>query len=87
MWFQSQGSQLYINPRNGAQLGVGNKTNRGYLGCANEVYTPNRVSLNTLAPGNYVCVVTSEGRVSQFRVNAILGGSPRTLRIGYTTWE
>jgi hypothetical protein len=87
LWFQAQGSQLYLNPRNGAQIGVGNKTNRGYIGCANEVYSPNRVSLNTLAPGNYVCVVTSDGRVSQFRVNAILGGSPKTLRIGYTTWE
>jgi hypothetical protein len=87
-WFQAQTStQLFINPRNGAQIGVGNKTNRGYVGCANEVYSPNRVALNTLAPGNYICAVTSDGRVAQFRINAILGGTPKTLRIGYTTWE
>jgi hypothetical protein len=88
LWFQAQTStQLFINPRNGAQIAVGDKSNRGYVGCANEVYSPNRVALNTLAPGNYICVVTSEGRVAQFRVNAILGGTPKTLRIGYTTWE
>jgi hypothetical protein len=87
-WFQAAtATQLYINPRNGAQIGVGNKTNRGYIGCADEVYSPNRVALNTLAPGNYICAVTSEGRVAQFRINAILGGTSKTLRIGYTTWE
>ena len=86
-WFQAAtATQLYIDPQNGAQIAVGNKSNRGYWGCAAESYSPNRVSLNTLAPGNYICAVTSEGRVSQFRINAITG-TPRTLRIGFTTWE
>jgi len=28
-----------------------------------------------------------EGRIAQFRINAITGTSPKTLKIGYTTWE
>jgi hypothetical protein len=37
--------------------------------------------------GSYVCVRTNEGRISQFRINAISSGSPRTLSLGYTTWQ
>jgi hypothetical protein len=45
------------------------------------------VAFNTLSVGDYICAATSEGRVSQFRINAITPGSPKTLTIGYTTWE
>jgi hypothetical protein len=30
---------------------------------------------------------TNQGRVSQFRMNAISSSSPRTLSIGFTTWN
>lgn len=37
--------------------------------------------------GPYVRVRTNEGRISQFRVNAVSGGPPKTLKLGYTTWQ
>lgn len=86
--FQAQtATQLFISPRNGAQIGVGDKSNRGYDGCSVESFSSAKVPLNSLAVGNYICAVTGDGRIAQFRINAISGTSPKTLKIGYTTWE
>lgn len=88
IWFQAETAELlYITPRNGARLGVGNRANRGYAGCSAARFSTDRVSLRDIPVGSYVCVRTNEGRISQFRVNAISGGSPRTLSIGFTTWR
>jgi hypothetical protein len=87
-WFQAVNPiQLYIRPVNGAQIAVGNKQNRGFNGCSAEAFSPNPVLLSSLQVGNYICAATNEGRVSQFRVNGISPGSPKTLTIGFTTWE
>ena len=40
-----------------------------------------------VAVGTYVCVKTNQGRISEFRMNHISGGSPKKLKIGYTTWQ
>lgn len=88
IWFQAETADLlYITPRNGAQLGVGNRSNRNYAGCAAARFSNARVSLRDVPVGSYVCVRTNEGRISQFRVNAISAGSPKVLSIGYTTWQ
>lgn len=88
IWFQAEtASLLYIAPRNGAKIGVGNRRNRGYEGCRSARFTGSRVSLRDIPVGSYVCVKTNEGRISQFRVNGLSGGSPKTLDIGYTTWR
>lgn len=87
-WFQAEtASLLYLVPRNGARIGVGNRSNRGAAGCAAARFTTDRVSLRDIPVGSYVCVKTNEGRISQFRVNGISGGSPKTLSIGFTTWQ
>jgi len=88
IWFQAETADLlYLAPRNGARLGVGDRTNRGYAGCSSARFTRDRVSLRDIPVGSYVCVRTNEGRISQFRVNAVSGGSPKRLKIGYTTWQ
>lgn len=88
IWFQAETADLlYLVPRNGAQLGVGNRTNRGQAGCAAARFSANRVSIRDIPVGSYICARTNEGRISQFRVNAISGGSPKTLSLGYTTWQ
>ena len=87
-WFQAEtASLLYLVPRNGARIGVGNRTNRGAAGCAAARMSTSRVSLSDLPVGSYVCARTNEGRISQFRVNGISPGSPKTLSIGFTTWR
>lgn len=71
-------------PRNGAQIALGDGSNRGFDGCRRDAFSNRPVNMSRLTVGTYVCVKTSEGRISQFRVN---GYSGRTMRIGYTTWE
>ncbi len=78
---------LYLTPRNGAQLSVGDRSNRGYAGCSAARYSGNRVSLRDVPVGSYICVRTDQGRISQFRLNAIKPGRVKTLSIGYTTWS
>jgi hypothetical protein len=88
VWFQAvTQSQLFLKPMNGAQLAVGDKSNRGYDGCSAEAFSPNAVPLNMLPPGSYVCFATNQGRVGQFRVQSLSGGVPKKLTIQYTTWE
>lgn len=88
IWFQAETADLlYLVPRNGAQLGVGNRANRGLAGCSSARFNANRVSIRDIPVGSYVCARTNEGRISQFRVNALSGGSPKTLSLGYTTWQ
>ena len=88
LWFQAETRDLlYLVPKGGARLGVGDRSNRGKAGCARARFTGNRVSLRDIPVGSYICVRTNEGRISQFRVNALSGGSPKTLKIGYTTWR
>lgn len=88
IWFQAETRDLlYITPKNGAKLGVGNRSNRGYAGCSTARYNSSRVSLRDIPVGSYICVKTNEGRISQFRMNSISGGSPKTLALGFTTWR
>lgn len=88
VWFYAvTNTQLYLEPSGGAQMAVGDRSNRGRDGCAAASYSTARVALSEVPVGSYVCVRTNEGRFSQFRVNAISSGSPRTLSLGYTTWQ
>jgi len=88
IWFQAETRDLlYLVPRNGAKIGVGNRSNRGLAGCRSARMSANRVSLRDIPVGSYVCVKTNEGRISQFRVNGLSSGSPKTLSLGYTTWQ
>ncbi|HSM41060.1 MAG TPA: hypothetical protein VK862_09940 [Afifellaceae bacterium] len=88
LWFQAETRDLlYLVPRNGASIGVGDRSNRGYAGCSSARMSTNRVSLRDIPVGSYVCVKTNEGRISQFRVNGLSAGSPKTLSLGYTTWQ
>jgi hypothetical protein len=88
IWFHAvTNTQLYLEPSGGAQMAVGDRSNRGRDGCAAATYSTTRVALGAVPVGSYVCVRTNEGRISQFRVNAISSSSPRTLSLGYTTWQ
>jgi hypothetical protein len=88
IWFQAvTASQLFLKPMNGAQLAVGDKSDRGYNGCAAEAFSPNAVPIGALPVGSFVCFATNQGRVGQFRVQGLTGGIPKKLTIKYITWE
>jgi len=92
IWFEAVNyNTRYLVPVNGAQISLqmprSAGRNRGYAGCSTSVYSANRVNLNRVPVGSYVCVKTSAGRFSEFRVNNLTGGRNKTLHIGYTTWQ
>lgn len=88
IWFHAvTNTELYLEPRGGAQMAVGDRSNRGFEGCSAASFSTARVALSAVPVGSYVCVRTNEGRISQFRMNAISSGSPKTLTLGYTTWR
>lgn len=73
----------FITPRNGAQLALGDGSNRGFAGCKTATFSASPISIWSMPVGSYVCVRTSEGRISQFRLNGYAG---TTMKLGYTTW-
>ncbi len=84
IWYRqvSPGNRRLV-PVNGARMARGDGTNRGLAGCSSKSYSPAALPLAALSVGTYVCVRTSQGRISQFRVNSY---GPAVMRIGYTTW-
>lgn len=72
-----------LEVRNGARIALGNGSNRGYLGCRAANYSTNPVPFARLSVGTFVCLKTSEGRITQFRVTGYAG---TTMRVGYTVW-
>jgi hypothetical protein len=88
LWFQAVTPvKRFLKPRNGAMMAVGDRSNRGFAGCSSASFSYNRVNLNHIPVGSYVCMKTNAGRISQFRVNAIVGGAVKKLKLGYTTWQ
>ena len=84
MWYRViNGTTRRLAPRNGAKIAVGDGSNRGLAGCRAAAFDTTSIRIEDLAIGTYVCVQTSEGRISQFRVNRFDGG---TMQIGFTTW-
>jgi hypothetical protein len=88
IWFEAEtATERYVNPRNGATIV---KVGTGGISrdmCASAALSTARININDLPSGTYVCVRTNAGRVSGFRVNATVGASPGTLKIGFTTWD
>jgi hypothetical protein len=88
LWFQAvTNTELYLVPQNGARLALGDRSERGFAGCSSASYSNTRIALSSIPVGSFVCVRTSDNRVSQFRLNAITPSSPRTLTIAFTTWQ
>lgn len=84
IWYQAvNAGEKYLTPRNGAQLALGDRSNRGRDGCAVASFSGNRIALWEMPVGSYVCARTDQGRISQFRLNGYTG---TTMELGYTTW-
>ena len=84
IWYQAvSAAEKYITPQNGAQLALGDGSNRGYDGCSVAAFSGVSIPLWAVPPGTYVCARTNQGRISQFRLNGYVG---TTMNLGYTTW-
>ncbi len=77
---------LQLRPINGAQISFTDGSQRGYAGCSAAAFSTTPVPLTAIAAGNYVCMKTDDGRISEFSVDSI-GALLHILSITYTTWE
>jgi hypothetical protein len=88
IWFEAaSATSRYVTPRNGAKIVKVGSGGISHDICASASLSTAKINVNNLPSGTYVCVRTNEGRVSGFRVNAAIGASPGTLKIGFTTWD
>lgn len=88
IWFEAvTATERYVTPQHGATIAIAGPTSVNRDGCMALTLSSARIPLSSMPVGTYVCVLTTHGRYSQFRVNAPVGPSPGTLVIGYTTWE
>ena len=76
----------YLSPRNGAKIAIVGATSVGINGCKTAILSNNRIDINDLSEGTYVCVLTNQGRFSEFRVNEPYNPSTGAIIITYTTW-
>ncbi|MBA3910649.1 MAG: hypothetical protein C0524_12380 [Rhodobacter sp.] len=77
-------SPVYLEPVGGAELALGDGSNRGRDGCRSAAFSGTRIRAQASLVGSYVCARTGAGRISQFRVNAVEISS---VKLGYTTWS
>lgn len=85
IWLEARTAKdVYLSPRNGAAMSVSGGRNRGRDGCLKGRYSTGKVPLAKLQVGTYICVKTSEKRISEFRINGKPGS---VLSLGYTTWK
>lgn len=77
-------SPVYLEPVGGAELALGDGSNRGRDGCRSADFSTARIRVQGSLAGRYVCARTGAGRTSQFRVNAVEISS---VKLGYTTWS
>lgn len=87
-WHTISATERYLEPKNGALIGIAGTTSVGYSGCSALSLSANPINgspggSNQIPEGTYVCVLTSDGRYSQFRINTY----GQDLTIGITTWE
>lgn len=85
IWYEAEtDTEKYLSPKGSARLALGDGSNRGYEGCVGEDFSAERVPLEDMPVGTYVCAKTDQGRISQFRVNGFIG---TTMKLGYTTFN
>jgi len=86
-WFHAvTNTEMYLEPRNGARLALGDGSDRGHAGCSAASFSTAQIPLASVPPGTFVCARTNEGRIRQFRIDAI-AGSPRYITLSFTTWQ
>ena len=88
-WFEAEtATDKFLTPLNGATLAIHGTDSASYAECSDASLSEDRIPLEDVPEGTYVCYITDEGRIGSFRMNNIdTSGSSDTLEIGYTTWE
>jgi len=85
------GAQLYLQPRQRAQ--IGQSATQGLAGCASAAYATRRLRVDNLPVGARVCILTNEGRLAeltikeQVRIKQKAAPPAQAIIFGYTVWD
>jgi len=80
------GSQLLV-PLNGARIASAGSSFVDFANCLARSLNPNSLLIDRLRPGDYLCVLTSEGRTVTARVQRQSAASADVFLLSYLTWE
>lgn len=83
-YIRASNNRLYLRTLNGAALAIGQRNDRGFIGCNAANYNSQQVSTSQMPVGSFICVKTNQGRVAQFRVNQI---TQAAINIGFETYK
>lgn len=83
IWWRPMDDAAVMQPVNGAQLSLGDGSDRSLHDCVQESFDETPVNLAGLRDGAVVCLKTNLGRVGRFQVSKI-GGD--TMDLAYVTW-
>ncbi len=86
IWFQAE-TDRFVTPLDGVTAAVVGTATPGRDGCAALTLLDDRINIDALVLGTYLCVRTNEGRLSEVRVTGLPGPSPGILVIQFTTYS
>jgi len=88
LWFEAVSNEdRFLETYNGAVWAVIGPSEVGYDECKAAAPTSQRVNLNELAVGTYICVQTNAGNISVVRINGVDYSWVGTVKISFTTWH
>jgi hypothetical protein len=88
VWFEAVSTtERYFDAYNGATWAIVGPSAVDYAQCRALNPTEQRVDINTVGAGTYICVQTNAGNTSIVRINSIDYSPVGSLRIDFTTWQ
>lgn len=82
----SSGDFFLFVPTNGAVAKFIGSISLGYKGCGQEKSTMTHGYVHDFNVGDYICLVTDSGKISEIKV-VWINGLENILEISYTTWK
>lgn len=82
-WRPIEGTQRMLVPVNGAQLSLGDGSDRALHACRAESFDETPLDMTELAPGAVICLKTNLGRVGRVQV---AGRTDAALTLDFVTW-
>ena len=83
IWFEAvQGTERYLTPRNSATMAVFGTARPGEAGCSRLALSADRIPMQSLPTGTFVCVLTAEGNIAEVEILEEASPPPGEITIG-----
>ena len=87
IWFEAvSASEKYFTPNNGAKLKLITSGAPSYDDCSSASLSSNKISLDDVSVGDWLCFKTNEGRYGRAEIEA-RSGTPEVIRLDIVTWK